>query len=450
VAHTNDGDAPVRSVGDRATLVTVADRRQRWQSAAERAADLAWPTRPRTWRDLPPRLRGTLTEVLRLTTAAVLAWLLAWQVTGQKYDLTGALTALLVLQASAYSTVRMGLVRVGAVLTGVLVAVGFSTLAGLTWWSLGAVIAASLLLAKVFRLGAQALEVPISAMLILGVTAPDLVAEARVAHTLVGAGVGVLFNFVLPAAVPNRRAGNEVLRVAYAAAECLDGASRTLAAGQVTRRDLSEWAERARAVSGPLAVASRAVSQVEESRKLNPRALGTRSVEPVLRSGLDRLEGCVIAIRALFVVLMQELPDEPPGAEQRPDRPGSPAYDEDARQAFAVVLDDIADCLRGFGQLVRAEAEGNLEEAERAMASSLEILRETRAILTELLMSRPSNDAGLWLLRGSILAAVEQVLVELDLERRFRQREEWQRRSALVLPRLAGLEVRRPRTRRVR
>jgi hypothetical protein len=170
----------------------------------------------------------------------------------------------------------------------------------------------------------------------------------------------------------------------------------------------------------------------------------------VLRSGLDRLEGCVIAIRALFVVVMQELPDEPPSAEQRPDRPGSPAYDEDARQAFAVVLDDIADCLRGFGQLVRAEAEGNLEEAERAMASSLEILRETRAILTELLMSRPSSDAGLWLLRGSILAAVEQVLVELDLERRFRQREEWQRSSALTLPRLTGLDVRLPRSRRAR
>jgi hypothetical protein len=255
----------VRSPAARATLLPVADRRQRWHSAAERAADLAWPTRPRTWRDLPTRLRGTLSEVLRLTTAAVLSWLLAWQVTGTKYDLTSSLTALLVLQASAYSTVRMGLLRVGAVLTGVLVAVGFSTLAGLTWWSLGAVIAASLLLAKVFRLGAQALEVPISAMLILGVSAPDLVAEARVVHTLVGAAVGVLFNFVLPAAVPNRRAGNEVLRVAYAAAECLDGASRTLAAGQVTRRDLSEWAERARSVSGPLAVASRAVSQVEES-----------------------------------------------------------------------------------------------------------------------------------------------------------------------------------------
>lgn len=433
----------------RATLVPVADRR-RWQATAGRAADLAWPTRPHAWRDLPGRLRGTLSEVLRLTTAAVIAWWLAWQVTGAKYDLTSALTALLVVQASAYSTVRMGLLRVGAVLTGVLVAVAISTLAGLTWWSLALVISASLVLAKVFRLREQALEVPISAMLILGVTSPDLVAEARVAHTLVGALVGVVFNFLLPAAVPNRRAGSEVLRVAYAAADCLDGASRTLTAGQVRRGDLAEWAEQARAVSGPLATASRAVSQVEESRRLNPRALGTQSVAPVLRSGLDRLEGCVLAIRALFAVLLQELPDEAPAAEQRPDRPGSPAYDEDARQAFAVVLDDLADCLRGFGELVRAEAEGNLEEAERALATSLEILRETRAILSELLLSRPSSDAGLWLLRGTILAAVEQVLVELDLERRVQQREEWQRRSALTLPLLTGLPVRLPRARRSR
>lgn len=433
----------------RATLFPVVDRRERWQVAAQRAADLAWPGRPQTWRELPARLRGTASELLRLTTAAVLAWLIAARLTGTVYDLTSALTALLVLQASAYSTVRMGLLRVGAVLTGVLVAVAFSSLAGLTWWSLAAVIAASLVLAKVFRLGAQALEVPISAMLILGVSSPDLVAEARVVHTLVGAGVGVLFNLMLPAAVPTRRASSQVLRVAYAAAECLDGASRALVAGRVRRSDLEEWGDQARAVSGLVARASAAVHQVEEARKLNPRAIGTRNVEPVLRSGLDRLEGCVLAIRALFVILLQELPDEVRDEQRPPDRPGSPTYDEEARQAFAVVLSDIADCLRGFGQLVRAEAEENQEEAERALATSLEILRETRAILTELLISRPGSDAGLWLLRGSILAAVDQVLIELDLERRARQREEWQRRSALTLPLLTGLQV-PPRMRRGR
>ena len=97
-------------------------------------------------------------------------------------DLTGPLTALLVMQASAFSTLKMGAIRVGAVLAGVLVATLVSIWIGLTWWSLGAVIAASLILARIFRLGEQAMEAPISAMLILGVTNPNVAAEISVEH----------------------------------------------------------------------------------------------------------------------------------------------------------------------------------------------------------------------------------------------------------------------------
>jgi hypothetical protein len=391
-----------------------------------RVSDRAWPARPRTWREVPGRLRPPATDVLRLTVAAVLAWLIAQRVTGQKNDLTGPLTALLVLQATAYSTVRMGLLRVLAVLAGVLVAVAVSTLAGLTWWSLGLVIAVSLVLARALRLGAQALEVPISAMLILAVTAPDVVAEYRVVHTLIGAGVGVLFNLLVPAAVPTRRAGSAVLGVAFATADCLEDASRTTSERPLRRADVAGWLERARAVGAQVAAASAAVSQVEESRKLNPRAIGTSDVGPVLRSGLGRLESTVLYLRALFAAMLAEVPEEDP------DPAGAvlpEPFDEDVRGAFAVVLSDIADCVRAFGQLVLAESEEREPEAEKALATSLEMLRETRAILTELLISKPQDEVGMWMLRGSVLAAVEQVLLQLDLERRARVRAELHRSS---------------------
>ena len=141
----------------------------RWQ----RLANLAWPGRPTRWRDVPGRLRPTAVNVFRLTTAAVLSYLITLALTSGAIDLTGPLTALLVMQASAFSTLKMGAVRVGAVLAGVLVATLVSIWIGLTWWSLGAVIAASLVLAKILRLGEQAMEAPISAMLILGVTSPE-------------------------------------------------------------------------------------------------------------------------------------------------------------------------------------------------------------------------------------------------------------------------------------
>ena len=120
----------------------------------QRAATQAWPGRPDRWRDVPRRLLPTLGWI---TPAHVRgggsAYLITLVVTDGAVDLTGALTALLVMQASAYSTLKMGAVRVGAVLSGVLVATLLSTWVGLTWWSLGAAIAASLLLGKVLRLG---------------------------------------------------------------------------------------------------------------------------------------------------------------------------------------------------------------------------------------------------------------------------------------------------------
>jgi hypothetical protein len=55
----------------------------------------------------------------------------------------------------------------------------------------------------------------------------------------------------------------------------------------------------------------------------------------------------------------------------------------------------------------------------------LEILRETKAILTELIMVESRENDASWLLRGSSLAAVEHVLSSLDLEERERRHRQW-------------------------
>lgn len=391
----------------------------------------AWPTRPARWPDLPARLRPTLATVFRLTTAAVTAYVLSQVITGGTQDLTGPLTALLVVQASAFSTIKMGAVRVGAVLSGILVATLLSTWIGLTWWSLGAAIAASLLLAKVLRLGEQALETPISAMLILGVSNHDVAAETRIVNTLVGAAVGVAFSVLYPPAMPIGSARQGILRVVDAAASALDAAAEGFKAGPVSQEQVGDWIGRARAATGEVARAAETIGHLKDSRRFNPRALGTVDVEPVLATALDNLEHCLLAIRALFTLLRAELPPE--AAREDP-------YGDELRSAFAVVLDDSGECLRAFGHLVVAESEGREEDAEKAMAQSLDILRETQAILTELILVRAREDTSSWLLRGSVLAAVEQVLAQLDLENRARVYREWkeqqQRRRLAQLPKI--------------
>ncbi|HEY6809792.1 MAG TPA: FUSC family protein, partial [Propionibacteriaceae bacterium] len=95
------------------------------------------------------------------------------------------------------------------------------------------------------------------------------------------------------------------------------------------------------------------------------------------------------------------------------------------RAAFAVVLHDAADCIRAFGSLVLAEVEEHEEEAERSLDESLDILRETQAVLTELMTVDAQENKSSWLLRGSILAAVEHVVDELNLEDHARARQRW-------------------------
>ena len=119
-------------------------------------------------------------------------------------------------------------------------------------------------------------------------------------------------------------------------------------------------------------------------------------------------------------------------------------YGAELRSAFAVVMHDVADCLRAFGSLVLAEAQERTADTEQALADSLEILRETQAILTELITVDARDNTSSWLLRASILAAVEQVLLQLNLEDRARIHRQWeeeqqQRPLAHMPPLIAGV-----------
>ena len=375
-----------------------------------RALDWIWPSFPTTWAEVPARLRPGAAQIARLTAAGVIAYLVADLVTPGILDLTAPLTALLVVQASTVGTLRMGAVRIGAVLTGVLVAVVVTTWTGLSWWSLALVIAASLVLAKVFRLGDQSLETPISAMLILAVASPEVGAETRIVNTLIGTAVGIVFSLVVPVAIPNAQAGEAVSRLARSQGALLAEIAQTLGSRPPVQDEVAAWSEWTDHLARDSAEASSAVEAVERTRVLNPLALATATVHPALRGALDRLERCLAAERALLVVLTR--------AAARPEEEVDDAGVE-LRRAFAVALDDVASGLRAFGDLVRAEYDGSGDDRESARARTLDSVREARAVLTELALLDldPRQRPDLWMLQGSVLAAVEHVLDLLDLER---------------------------------
>lgn len=391
----------------------VAERLQqvwsRLRSSLRQALWWVWPSYPTSWAAVPARLRPATAQIGRLTAAAVAAYLVADRVTPGILDLTAPLTALLVVQASTVGTLQMGLVRVGAVLTGVLVAVGIASAIGLSWWSLALVIATSLVLARLFRLGDQSLETPISAMLILAVSSPEMAAEGRVLNTLIGTVIGVAFSLLVPVSIPSARATSAVRRVAHAQAALLDEVALTLADRAPHPEEVQAWSDWLADIEGDVDAAGAAVRAVEESRRLNARALAEAKIHPGLQAALERLDRCFTAARALVVVIGRE---SPAGEEDPADQPAV-----ELRRAFAVVLDDVADAVRTFGDLVSAQFGGaTLDRVEELRGRTAESVSETRAVLTELVLLDvdPRRQTPLWMLQGSVLAVVEQILLQLD------------------------------------
>lgn len=356
-----------------------------------------------------------LVRTVRLTTAAVVAYLVAHAMFPETQPLTGPLTALLVVQATLFSTLRMGVLRVASVVSGVLVAVFLSDVVGLTWWSLGLVIAASLVIGQLLRLGEQLLEVPISAMLVLGLPAASTAATARVAETLVGAGIGVLVNVVFPPAIRTRSAGEAVEEVAVQAAELMLSAARELPHAP-SRDQAVRWLHEVRSLSRYIDAADQAVVDLRDSRRLNPRAIREVDREPILRSGLDALERSVVSLRALFRAIADGLAEEDQAFEYSPELFG----------AFGVLLEDLARGIRAYGALVRADADKGGVASDAALAEALDALHETRAVLTELLIVDAGKNRDHWMLSGTLLGAVNRILRDLDLEERARQRQDWE------------------------
>ena len=177
----------------------------------------------------------------------------------------------------------------------------------------------------------------------------------------------------------------------------------------------------------------RELDEASESRRLNPRAVGMPDTTPDLRTGLQALEHAAIALRAVF----RSLAEGPDVSDDEARAEGSPA--DDLRDAIAVLMADLAEAVRQFGALVRAEGDeiGQTHNAE--LEEALEAAREARVRLTELLLIDAREAVGLWQRRGSLLAGVERVLAELDAEERRRRTQ--QRREEAAAARGPGAQA---------
>jgi hypothetical protein len=346
-------------------------------------------------------------RTLKTTLAAVLAYLLAvWLLGDRPQPLLAPLTALLVAQLTIFETVKSSVERVGSVVAGVLVAVLLSKVFGLTWWSLGVVILVSLVIGLLLRLGDHTLEVPISAMLVLAVTGQaGTAAVDRITETLVGAATGVVVSFLLRPPVYVQPAGDAIGELAAEMAELLSAMGAELTEGW-SGEQARAWEDRARDLDRPLRAARVALARGEESLRLNPRQRRVREGASSLRAALAALEHSAVQVRGITL----DLADLAETVESRGQA------EPELLVALGALLVELGAGVAAFGQLVAPEVAGPPREAV-PLHIALEIARTHRDVLAELMLVDARSDLELWHIQGSLLANVDRLLREIDLER---------------------------------
>jgi hypothetical protein len=354
----------------------------------------------------------------RLTLAAVASFVVADLVfTTRAPPLLAPLTTLLVVQLTPVSLLVSGVQRVVSVVVGVIVAVLFSSSVHITWWSLATVLALSLVIGQLLRLGPNLLEVPISAMLVLGVGSrtADSAAWQRIAETLVGAVVGVLSNLLFPPKVSTEDAATAIEDLADDLARLLDSAADELTGDSLSTAELRErgsrWLGDARRITHSIPTVGTALIRAEESRRLNLRALGTADTGPGLRHGLEALEHSALALRSMLRSLVE--------AAEAYEKENT-EFSIDQRAALSRLLHDLAAAVRAFGRLIHADARPGDPSAELAsLREALTTLQATQARLEERLRNDPRSDTALGVVTVALLATVRRVLQELDVEHRM-------------------------------
>ncbi|MFV0131278.1 aromatic acid exporter family protein [Streptomyces sp. HMX112] len=373
-------------------------------------------------------------QTIRSTAAAVISYVVALLfLPDQPAPLTAPLTALLVVQVTLYATLTTGVRRVNSVVVGVLIAIGFSALVGLTWWSLGLTIFTSLIIGRYVRVSEFVPEVAISAMLVLGVSQAASVAWHRVLETLIGAGVGLLFNLLFAPPVWVQTAGASIDGLARGMGRMFRTMGEEIGKGHIAFPHAAARLHEARRLDHDIVEVDASLRQAEESLMLNPRVREGLLSRIVLRTGLDTLEICAVVLRVLSRTL----------TDLSKFRTEESLFPPDVATRLEELFGQMATAIESFARLITTQVAANAEEAEDRLTEALAASRRTRDRVADLLLEDVQEHPRQWQLYGALLAEIDRILDELDIDKRTeRLTQELDRHSAELRerhPRLTAL-----------
>jgi len=336
-------------------------------------------------------------RVVKTGLAAGLAWRVSARLFADGLPVLAPLAALLTVQVTVYRSVAVGLQRAAAVIAGVLLALLVAHGLGLHAWSIGLVTAAAMLLGQALRLGQQAVQVPVSALLVLALSGQSqLYPRDRVLETLIGGAVGVAVNLVVVPPLFTRTADMRLGELAATIATLLEDVAAGLG-GRWDHARAREWLMRARRLHQDLDAAREALAQAEESVRYNPRRVAHASATAHFQAALTALEHTAFQVRGITRSFTDLAAADPAAAAAL-----SPA--------FGAAIAAVAGAMRAFGEALGGDS-GGVDRLRRALVGARERQAEAAAADAGPAAGPGSPAAAI---RGSLLADCARMLRELD------------------------------------
>lgn len=325
---------------------------------------------------LQQRNRGLLTlgQIARATAAATGSYVAASALDSSAIPIFAPITALMVVQPSAYATFGIAVQRIAATIGGVLLAAVIVTVLGVNWWSFGLAVLLALLIARrlPFATGGQ-MQLPVAVVFVVAVGgtawSTDLM---RIIDVVIGGAAGLIALSLPPPRLPLARSGRAQDECAIALAAQLRAMANQIGAGPVVDGDgRYPFLVTSRELRRNLLAVTDADEQVEQGRWFNPRASRHRE-ECVWRARRSRwLSAITLQVRALAGVLDRLYG---PVAAQA-------ALDRDSAGALLMGCADLFEVAYRSGETAAQPQAAALTEQVRTCATRLATGEEVAEIL---------------------------------------------------------------------
>jgi uncharacterized membrane protein YccC len=370
---------------------------------------------PTTW--------TSISQLLKTTLAAVVAWLLSTEVFHVSQPFLAPWAALLTVHATIFGTLRRGATQAAATVVGVLCAFGAGHLFGVNALAIGAAVLVGLIAGSVRGLRADATTAAATAIVVLttGYSDNGMMLGGRLLDTAMGIAVGLLVNLLVWPPLRDRGAAQQINLVVQRAGSLLADIAAQL--GGEWRAELPEgWILRSDGLDDDIDQAWSILEQARESGRLNPRPVVPERMRDAEGFGaiLGHLAQAVAEIRCLGQSF---------GLAQRPPALWPVAFRDPWRE-----LVGRAGMAVGAGD---AAAVGKVRSHLERLADELDL-----AVLPD----------GFWPISGAlivnlrnILQALEMVAAATPVQISSRARPSRRSASALPNPRLrAALQPQHP------